>query len=199
MASSNNDYLRKILLSPVYDVAVKTDLDNMMGFSQQVDNQIWLKREDQQPVKSFKLRGAYNCIAQLSAEQQQAGVVAASAGNHAQGLLIPLISEKIKATIVMPETTPEIKIEAVKAFGGQYVDVKLVGKSFDAKEACAALAKKHGYTEIPPFDHEDVIAGQGTVAKELLDQNPNLDMVFVAVGGGGLMAGVGVFLKPPLD
>ncbi len=196
MATSARDYLKKILLSPVYDVAVASDFNFLSRFSSNVGNQVWLKREDQQPVKSFKLRGAYNRIAQLSQEQLDAGVIAASAGNHAQGVAYSARKRQIHAVIVMPETTPDIKVEAVKAFGGDYVTVALVGKSFDeAKEACQSMAKAQGYTEIPPFDDPDVIAGQGTIAKEMLEQNPNLDVVFVAVGGGGLAAGIGAYLK----
>lgn len=196
MYTSDSDYLKKILLSPVYDVAVKSDFDFLASFSHTIGNQVWLKREDQQPVKSFKLRGAYSCMAQLSAKQLAAGVVAASAGNHAQGVAYSANKRQVKAIIVMPETTPEIKVEAVRAFGGDYVEVVLAGKSFDeAKAECSRLVQQHGYTEIPPFDDVEVIAGQGTIAREMLEQNPQLDVVFIAVGGGGLAAGVGVYLK----
>ncbi len=196
MLTSASDYLKKILLSPVYDVAVKSDFDLMSRFSTQINNHVWLKREDQQPVKSFKLRGAYNRISGLSPEQLAKGVIAASAGNHAQGVAYSAFKRNIHATIVMPETTPEIKIEAVKTFGGDCVDVLLVGKSFDeAKAACTTMAKQQGLTEIPPFDDVDVIAGQGTIAREMLEQNPDLDVVFIAVGGGGLISGVGAYLK----
>lgn len=196
MSISDHEYLKKILLAPVYDVAVASDLVLMSRLSNELGNDIFLKREDQQPVKSFKLRGAYNRLCTLSSAQQQAGVIAASAGNHAQGLAYGAHVKGIKATIVMPETTPEIKVEAVRRFGGQSTDVVLFGTNFDeASSKAQALARTHGFTFIPPFDDADVIAGQGTVAKELLEQNPNLDIVFVAVGGGGLAAGISVYLK----
>lgn len=196
MSISFNQYLKKILLSPVYDVAVNSDFDHLQRLSVSLDNQIWLKREDQQPVKSFKLRGAYNRLSQLSEQQKAAGVVAASAGNHAQGVAYSARKKNIQATIVMPETTPDIKVEAVKTFGGDNVSVLLHGKSFDeAKARSEQLAQTQGYTLIPPFDDPDVIAGQGTIAKEMLEQNPDLEMVFIAVGGGGLAAGIGVYLK----
>lgn len=196
MEISANDYLKKILLSPVYDAAVNSDLDHLDKLSLALNNQIWLKREDQQPVKSFKLRGAYNKISSLSEQQTQAGVIAASAGNHAQGVAYSAQRRKINAVIVMPETTPDIKIDAVRLFGGDYVTVVLHGTSFDqASDEAKRLAALHGYTMIPPFDDPDVIAGQGTIARELLEQNPDLEMVFIAVGGGGLAAGISVFLK----
>jgi threonine dehydratase len=194
--TSANDYLKKILLSPVYDVAVNSDLNYLNKLSKTLDNQIWLKREDQQPVKSFKLRGAYNKICQLTEMQSNAGVVAASAGNHAQGVAYSAQRRKINAVIVMPETTPDIKIDAVRHFGGEYVKVVLHGTNFDqANDEAKRLAAEFGYTMIPPFDDPDVIAGQGTIARELLEQNPDLQMVFIAVGGGGLAAGISVFLK----
>ena len=196
MTISSHDYLKKILLAPVYDVAVASDLVTMSGLSHQIGNTVFLKREDQQPVKSFKLRGAYNRICTLTEAQQQAGVIAASAGNHAQGLAYGAHVKGINATIVMPETTPDIKVDAVRRFGGQQVTVIQHGTSFDQASAHAKhLAEQHGYTFVPPFDDPDVIAGQGTVARELLEQNPNLDMIFVAVGGGGLAAGISVYLK----
>ena len=196
MNISDHDYLKKILLAPVYDVAVASELVPMSRLSGELGNNVFLKREDQQPVKSFKLRGAYNRLCTLSQAQQQAGVIAASAGNHAQGLAYGAHVKGIKATIVMPETTPEIKVEAVRRFGGQSTEVVLFGTNFDeASNKAKSLAKAHGYTFIPPFDDADVIAGQGTVAKELLEQNPQLDIVFVAVGGGGLAAGIAVYLK----
>lgn len=196
MTVSDHEYLKKILLAPVYDVAVNSDLTLMSRLSGELGNEIFLKREDQQPVKSFKLRGAYNRLCSLSDEQRQAGVIAASAGNHAQGLAYGAQVKGIQATIVMPETTPDIKIDAVRRFGGQHVNVVLHGTSFDQASGHAkALCEEHGYTFVPPFDDPDVIAGQGTVARELLEQNPNLDIVFVAVGGGGLAAGIAVYLK----
>ena len=196
MTVSDHDYLKKILLAPVYDVAVSSELSYMSLLSAELGNEIFLKREDQQPVKSFKLRGAYNRISSLSEAQLSAGVIGASAGNHAQGLAYSARRKGIQATIVMPETTPDIKVDAVRRFGGDHVNVVLHGTSFDQASGHAkALCAEHGYTFVPPFDDPDVIAGQGTVARELLEQNPNLDILFVAVGGGGLAAGIAVYLK----
>ena len=196
MSVSDHEYLKKILLAPVYDVAVASELSYMSLLSAELDNDIFLKREDQQPVKSFKLRGAYNRINSLSDAQLNAGVIGASAGNHAQGLAYSAKMKGVKATIVMPETTPDIKIDAVRRFGGDSVDVVLHGTSFDQASGHAkALCEEFGYTFVPPFDDPDVIAGQGTVARELLEQNPNIDILFVAVGGGGLAAGIAVYLK----
>lgn len=196
MTLSAHDYLKNILLSPVYDVAVNSDLVKLEKLSKAMGNNIWLKREDQQPVKSFKLRGAYNKLSKLTHEQIEAGVVTASAGNHAQGVAYSANMKKIRATIVMPETTPDIKVEAVRSFGGDWVDVVLHGTSFDqASDEAKKRSQERGQTLVPPFDDPDVIAGQGTIARELLEQNPNLDILFVAVGGGGLIAGLSVFLK----
>ena len=155
-----------------------------------------LKREDQQPVKSFKLRGAYNCIAGLDQKSLDKGVIAASAGNHAQGVAYCAAQKQVRATIVMPQTTPDIKVDAVRTFGGDWVNIVLHGSSFDsANDEAKRLAAEYGYTMIPPFDAPDVIAGQGTIARELLDQNPHIDTLFIAVGGGGLAAGIAVYLK----
>lgn len=193
---SAQDYLRKILVAPVYDVAKNTDLNHLSSLSQRLQHDIWLKREDQQPVKSFKLRGAYNKIANLSSDAKARGVITASAGNHAQGVALSANKMQVKATIVIPETTPDIKVDAVRRFGGDWVDIILIGRSFDvASKHAQELAIEHGYTYVPPFDDEDVIAGQGTIAKELFDSKRDLDMVFVAVGGGGLAAGIAVYLK----
>ncbi|UAA38948.1 threonine ammonia-lyase, biosynthetic [Paraneptunicella aestuarii] len=190
------EYLQKILRSPVYDVAVNSDFVKLNRFSESMGNEVWLKREDQQPVKSFKLRGAYNRISQLSQAQLDAGVVAASAGNHAQGVAYSAARKGIKATIVMPETTPDIKVEAVRNFGGDNVKIVLFGSNFDAANAKAyELAKEQGLTMIPPFDNDDVIAGQGTIGKEILEKNPDLDILFIAVGGGGLAAGIATYVK----
>ncbi|WP_018875837.1 MULTISPECIES: threonine ammonia-lyase, biosynthetic [unclassified Thioalkalivibrio] len=187
-------YLEKILTARVYDVARETPLDSMPTLSQRLGSTLWLKREDLQPVFSFKLRGAYNKIAQLTPEQRAKGVVAASAGNHAQGVALGANHLGIKAVIVMPVTTPSIKIAAVRRFGGKAV---LHGDSFDEAAAHAReLEAKHGYTFIHPFDDPDVIAGQGTVAMELLRQHPGeLDAVFVCIGGGGLAAGMAAYIK----
>ncbi len=196
MTVSAKEYLKKILLAPVYDAAVQSDCVSMTRLSETLQQQVFLKREDQQPVKSFKLRGAFNRIAQLTQAQLDAGVVAASAGNHAQGVAYAAKRKQIKATIVMPETTPDIKVEAVRNFGGEYVTIVQHGTSFDAaSDKAKALASELGMTLIPPFDDPDVIAGQGTVARELLEQCPELDVVYIAVGGGGLAAGMAVYLK----
>ena len=187
------DYLRRILLAPVYDVAVETSLTPLTKLSGRLQNQIYLKREDQQPVHSFKIRGAYNKLANLTEAQCIHGVIAASAGNHAQGLALAAQKLGINATIVMPITTPDIKVDNVRRFGGE---VRLVGKSFnEAQQAAAEFAEIEKKTIIHPFDDEDVIAGQGTVAKELLQQLPKSDVVFIPVGGGGLLAGMAVYLK----
>jgi threonine dehydratase len=186
-------YLKKILLAPVYEAAVETQLQPLNKLSKRLDNKILLKREDLQPVHSFKLRGAYNKLASLSDLQKQHGVIAASAGNHAQGLALSAKLMGLKATIVMPKTTPEIKINSVQNLGATTV---LFGDSFDAANAhCQQLAKIHGYTIIHPFDDPEVIAGQATVAMELLQQNAHLDKIFVPVGGGGLAAGIAVYIK----
>jgi len=187
------DYLRRILLAPIYDVAVETELTPLTKLSTRLNNQIYLKREDQQPVHSFKLRGAYNKLSHLSETECIHGVIAASAGNHAQGLALAANKLGIKATIVMPKTTPDIKVDNVRRFGGE---VRLVGNSFnEAQAASVEYAKTENKTIIHPFDDVDVIAGQGTVAKELLQQLPHADVVFVPVGGGGLLAGMSVYLK----
>jgi len=187
------DYLRRILLAPVYDVAVETELTALTKLSARLGNQISLKREDQQPVHSFKLRGAYNKLINLTEEQCIHGVIAASAGNHAQGMALAANKLGIKATIVMPITTPDIKVDNVRRFGAE---VRLVGKSFnEAQVASQQYAQEEQKTIIHPFDDVDVIAGQGTVAKELLQQQPKSDVVFIPVGGGGLLAGMAVYLK----
>ncbi|HIF9523028.1 TPA: threonine ammonia-lyase, biosynthetic [Photobacterium damselae] len=188
-----SDYLRQILKAPVYEVAQVTPLQTMERLSTRLGNHIGLKREDRQPVHSFKLRGAYNMMAQLSHEQKQAGVIAASAGNHAQGLALSAQKLGVPAIIVMPLTTPDIKVSAVRGFGG---DVILHGSNFDeAKTHAQQLSQQHGYTFIPPFDHPQIIAGQGTIGLELIQQNGHLDYIFVPVGGGGLAAGVAVLVK----
>ena len=190
---SGAEYLRHILRAPVYEVAAVTPLQDMTRLSTRIGNRVQLKREDRQPVHSFKLRGAYNMMANLSDAQKSAGAIAASAGNHAQGIALSGQKLGVKAIIVMPKTTPDIKVEAVRGFGGEVV---LHGNSFDdAKAEAERLATEHGYTFVPPFDHPLVIAGQGTLGMELLQQNGHLDYVFVPVGGGGLAAGVAVLIK----
>lgn len=190
---SGLDYLRRILLAPVYDVAVESDITEMNKLSARFGRKLYLKREDQQPVHSFKLRGAYNKLANLPAEQSQNGVVAASAGNHAQGMALAASKLGIKATIFMPITTPDIKVDNVRRLGAE---VRLVGKSFnEAQTASQQCALDENKTLIHPFDDPDVIAGQGTVAKEVLQQLPHLTTVFIPVGGGGLLAGMAVYIK----
>ena len=190
---SSEQYLKKILLAPIYEAAIETKLQTLNKLSARLDNHILLKREDLQPVHSFKLRGAYNKLSSLSEQQKKNGVIAASAGNHAQGLALSAQKMGVKATIVMPKTTPDIKVSSVRSFGATVV---LTGDSFDAANAYSlALAKEHGYTLIHPFDDPDIIAGQGTVGKELLQQDAHLDKIFVPVGGGGLAAGIAVYIK----
>ena len=178
----------------VYDVARKTSLDLAPQLSANYDNNIRLKREDQQPVFSYKLRGAYNLMASLSEEQKRRGVIAASAGNHAQGVALAGRVLGIPATIVMPKTTPEIKVSAVRRLGGKVI---LHGNNYDdAREHADTIVAREGMVYIPPYDHPLVIAGQATVGVELLEQHPTVpDMVFVPVGGGGLIAGIAVYLK----
>jgi len=186
--------LRQILTSRVYEAAVETPLDHASALSLELGNQIFLKREDLQPVFSFKLRGAYNCIAHLNDEQLKAGVITASAGNHAQGVAFSARHLGVPATIVMPATTPEIKVEAVRALGAE---VLLHGDNYsEAKDYCDHVVSERGMTFIHPFDDELVIAGQGTIGDEIVRQTSGqLSAVFIPVGGGGLAAGVGAFIK----
>jgi threonine dehydratase len=194
IALSPADYLIKILNAKVYDVAQESALEQAHNLSQRIHNTVLLKREDQQPVRSFKLRGAYNKMAQLSAAQLKKGVICASAGNHAQGVALSARRLGARALIVMPTTTPQLKIDAVRGFGGEVV---LFGDSYtDAYNHALTLEKKQGLTFVHPFDDPDVIAGQGTVAMEILRQHPGpLDAVFVAIGGGGLVSGVANYIK----
>jgi len=186
-------YVHDILLAPIYDIAIQTSVDNLKSLSARLNNQVFVKREDEQPVHSFKLRGAFNKLVNLSKEQLELGVVAASAGNHAQGLALSAKTLGVNATIVMPETTPDIKVNAVRGHGA---NVLLRGKSFDeANNFALNLAQEKGLSYIHPFDDKDVIVGQGTVAKELLQQVRDLDAIFVPVGGGGLLAGMAVYIK----
>ncbi len=187
-------YLRKVLNARVYDVAVESALEPARNLSRRLHNKVLLKREDQQPVFSFKLRGAYNKMAQLTPEQVKRGVICASAGNHAQGVALSAHKLGCRAVIVMPVTTPQVKIDAVKTLGGEVV---LHGDSYsDAYTHALALEKKNGMTFVHPFDDPDVIAGQGTIAMEILRQHQGpLDAVFVAIGGGGLISGVASYIK----
>ncbi len=188
------DYLKKILTARVYDVAHETPLELATNLSARLDNRIWLKREDQQPIFSFKVRGAYNKMAALPAKVLKRGVVAASAGNHAQGVALAAQRLAGRAVIVMPVTTPAIKVQAVRQRGAEVV---LFGDDYDAAhERAQALAGRHRLTLIHPYDDAEVIAGQGTIGMEILRQHPGpLHAVFVPVGGGGLIAGVAAYLK----
>jgi threonine dehydratase len=188
------DYLKKILNARVYDVATESALEPAQNLSKRLHNTVLLKREDQQPVHSFKLRGAYNKMAHLTPAQLKKGVICASAGNHAQGVALGANKLGCRAVIVMPITTPQVKIEAVKALGGEVV---LIGDSYsDAFNHAVMLEKKMGMTFVHPFDDPEVIAGQGTIAMEMLRQHQGrLDAVFVAIGGGGLISGVANYIK----
>lgn len=184
--------VRQILQATVYDVAIETPLEAAPRISERLNNNIRFKREDLQPVFSFKLRGAYNRISQLPKSQLERGVITASAGNHAQGVALSGKKLGIRAIIVMPKTTPDIKVQAVKRLGGEVV---LHGDSFDvANKYAIRRAQEDGMTFIPPYDDELVMAGQGTIANEILRQWRDVEYVFVAVGGGGLIAGVAAYL-----
>ncbi len=189
-----NNLIEKILTARVYDVAIESPLECAKSLSKRSENQVYLKREDLQPVFSFKLRGAFNKMFHLSDEEKARGVVAASAGNHAQGVAIAGAKLGIKTTIVMPKITPDIKVKGVESHGGNTV---LVGNTFDdAYEHAMQLSEKEGMTFIHPFDDMDVIAGQGTIGMELLRQHPDpIDAVFVCVGGGGLVSGIASYIK----
>ena len=188
------DYLEKILNAQVYDVAVETPLDAAPNLSARIGNTLLFKREDMQPVFSFKLRGAYNKIAQLSPERLKRGVICASAGNHAQGVALSAAKVGCRAVIVMPTSTPAIKIEAVRNRGGEVV---LAGDSYDDAYAHALLLEKaEKLTFVHPFDDPEVIAGQGTIGMEILRQHPKpIHAVFCCVGGGGLISGVAAYIK----
>ena len=188
------DYLKKILTARVYDVAIESALEPARALGRRLHNTVLLKREDQQSVRSFKLRGAYNKMVHLSPEQLKKGVICASAGNHAQGVALSAHKLGARAVIVMPTTTPQLKVDAVRSLGGEVV---LFGDSYsDAHTHAAALEKKQGLTFVHPFDDPDVIAGQGTIAMEMLRQHQGpLHAVFVAIGGGGLISGVANYIK----
>ena len=191
---SLSDYLQKILTARVYDVAIETALEPARSLSKRLGNQVLLKREDTQPVFSFKLRGAYNKMAHLNEAQLKRGVICASAGNHAQGVALAAKRMGCNAMIVMPVTTPRLKIDAVKSHGGEVV---LHGDSYsDAYGRALELQAEHDLTFVHPFDDPDVIAGQGTIAMEILRQHQGpIDAVFVAIGGGGLISGVAAYIK----
>ena len=188
------DYLKRILTARVYDVARETPLEAAPGLSERLGHRLLLKREDMQTVFSFKLRGAYNKMVRLSEEERARGVIAASAGNHAQGVALAAQHLGCHAVIVMPVTTPAVKIEAVRARQAQVV---LAGDSYsDAYSHALSLQQKHGFSFVHPFDDPDVIAGQGTIGMEILRQHPDpIEAIFVAIGGGGLIAGIAAYVK----
>ena len=187
-------YIKKILDAKVYDVAIETPIDEAIFLSKRIKNRVLVKREDLQPVFSFKLRGAYNKMVQLTEAERACGVIAASAGNHAQGVALSAAYLGIKAIIVMPRTTPVIKVDSVRERGAE---VLLFGDTFDqACKQAIAMSEKEGYTFIHPYDDPEVIAGQGTIGMEIIRQHSGqLDAVFIPVGGGGLIAGISAYLK----
>ena len=189
-----DQYIPKILSANIYDVAIETPMHTANFLSERLGNNVWIKREDKQPVYSFKIRGAYNKVRQLSDEEKAAGVVCASAGNHAQGLALASKELGIKATIVMPRTTPDIKVKSCKARGARVV---LHGDTFDEAFAHSQkLVEEKGLTYIHPYDDPEVIAGQGTIGQEILRQlNGPIDAIFVPVGGGGIVAGIAAYVK----
>ena len=188
------NYIKEILDANVYDVAIETPLDLAPMLSARLNNKVLIKREDLQSVFSFKLRGAYNKISKLSDEEKAKGIIAASAGNHAQGVALSAKVLGIKATIVMPKTTPSIKVDAVRNHGAKIV---LIGDSYDdASKHAAKLVEEKGMVYVHPYDDPLVIAGQGTIGMEILKQHTGpIDAVFVPVGGGGLLAGVVAYIK----
>jgi threonine dehydratase len=190
----DGEYLKRINTARVYDVAIESPLDEAQQLSQRIGNRLFLKREDLQPVHSFKLRGAYNKIARLSGEERARGVICASAGNHAQGVALAGRNMGLRAVIVMPRTTPEIKVRAVAGFGGEIV---LHGDGYDEAAAHAAELQEHdGLTYVHPYDDPDIIVGQGTIGMEIVRQHPeDIHAVFVCVGGGGLLAGISAYIK----
>jgi len=190
----SDDYLQRILKAKVYDVAIESPLEEAARLSRRLGNRVLLKREDLQPIFSFKLRGAYNKIAHLSASVAERGVICASAGNHAQGVALAARHRRIPAVIVMPLTTPTIKVQAVIDLGGEVV---LHGEMFDsAYDHAVQLARQRNLAFVHPFDDPDVIAGQGTIGMEIVHQSRGeLDAIFVPVGGGGLIAGIAAYVK----
>lgn len=194
------NYLKKTLAARVYEITSETPLDFAPQISRRIHNQVYLKREDMHAVFSYKIRGAYNKMAQLTPAQLKQGVITASAGNHAQGVAYSAAKLKCKAVIVVPETTPVIKVDAIKRFGGEYAEVVLHGTSYtDAYEHAVHLEKERKLTFVHPFDDPDVIAGQGTIGMEILRQYDSsegpLDAVFVSIGGGGAITGIASYIK----
>lgn len=187
------DYITAIEQASVYEVAIQSPMQKAAGLSQRLKNQVWLKREDLQPVFSFKLRGAFNHVSRLSLEEIGAGLICSSAGNHAQGVALAASRLKTRAVIVMPATTPRIKVRAVEALGGE---VLLKGDTYDDAYGYAQqLARSESLYFVHPFDDPWVIAGQGTIGKEVLEQVSPLDAIFIPIGGGGLAAGISVYIK----
>ncbi len=187
------EYLRSMLTAPVYDVVTESPIDHAPRLSHRLGHEVFIKREDLGPVHSFKLRGAYTKMCRLQPHERARGVIASSAGNHAQGVAFSAQRLGCRAVIVMPVTTPEVKVDAVRSYGAE---VELFGESFsDAQARAADRAAAEGLTFVHPFDDPDVISGQGTVGMELLRQMPDVDAVFVAVGGGGLISGIATFYK----
>lgn len=197
-AKMAQEYLIKSLTARVYEVAYDTPLVKAHSLSALSNNNVYLKREDTQPCFSFKIRGAYNKIASLTPTQLEKGIVTCSAGNHAQGVAMSALKLSINATIVMPLATPTIKVEAVRRFGGAFTNVVLYGKNYDEASAEAnRLVIEEGRTMVHPFDDPLVIAGQSTIGKEILQSlgTPGPHTIFVCVGGGGLLAGIAVYVK----
>ncbi|MBT0963593.1 threonine ammonia-lyase, biosynthetic [Denitromonas iodatirespirans] len=194
MSAAHPDYLERILNAQVYDAAIETPLDFAASLSARTGNRIYFKREDLQPVFSFKLRGAYNKLSKLPPEALARGLVCASAGNHAQGLALSAQKMGVRAVIVMPTTTPLIKVDAVRRRGGEVV---LAGESFsEAYTHAKELEAAEGLTFVHPFDDPEVIAGQGTIGMEILRQHPKpIEAIFCCVGGGGLIAGIAAYVK----
>ena len=192
--TSDRNWVERVRDASVYDVAIRSPLEKAGNLSNRLGNEIWLKREDLQPVFSFKLRGAYNKLASLDDADIASGVICSSAGNHAQGVALAARQRGVKATIVMPVTTPSIKVDAVRDLGGQVV---LHGDTYDdAYNHARELEREHGYFFVHPFDDPDVIAGQGTIGMEIVEPLPgHIDAVFVPVGGGGLIAGIAAYIK----
>lgn len=190
----SKSYIERILTARVYDVAIESPLEEAARLSQRFANRVLLKREDLQPIFSFKLRGAYNRLSRMPQSARERGVIAASAGNHAQGVALAAARLGVKATIVMPKTTPTIKVQAVKRLGGRAL---LHGDTFDeAREQAAKLVSERELTLIPPYDDPDVIAGNGTIGVELLRQHQDgIHAIFVPVGGGGLISGIALYVK----
>jgi threonine dehydratase len=194
---SSHDYLKKILTARVYDVAIETELEPARNLSARLKNRVYLKREDNQPVFSFKLRGAYNKMAHIPTEALVRGVITASAGNHAQGVAYSAAKMGVKALIVVPVTTPQVKVDAIRAHGGPTVEVVQAGESYsDAYAHALKLQEERNLTFVHPFDDPYVIAGQGTAAMEILRQHQApIHAIFVPIGGGGLAAGIAAYVK----